>query len=87
MALKALGDQRNQEYQKWAYDTSAELNPFHPGHNAAVQLAENYAKINSYYFSFTIPGRGQLIQDIRRLGQDLAYQDKEKRANQARKEA
>lgn len=88
MTLKALGDQRNQEYQKWRRDLSREQFPLSAGYDVALEAVENHAQIRSYYFSFDIPGRGKLVEDVKRLAKGIERAEvKKMRTEQARIES
>ena len=68
MQLKALGDQRYKEYDTLRDDdASSAAYPWVAGYGVAIEVASNYANRGNFYFTFKIPGRGKLEEEVARL--------------------
>ena len=74
MQLKALADQRKQEYETLQRDTSTAAYPWAAGYQAAVEAAYDYANRGNYYFTFKIPGRGKFEEDVGRLAAGVVHE-------------
>ena len=84
MQLKAQGDLRKQEYDTLRYDTSTAAYPWVAGHGVATEVAYSYANRGNFYFTFKIPGRGKLEEEVARLGAGVVrYEAYSQRTSQA----